>query len=80
MRRLDALGDILADLLATPDDNLAGVRMLDVLRRGAAQDTLGKRRHYLAAVDFSLEGNAFLGAAIFGGDDAVVRHVHQTAG
>ena len=54
--------------------------MLDVLGRGAAQDALGKRGDDRAAVDFGLDVDALLGAAIFGGDDAVVGHVDETAG
>src|SRR5262249_37176208 len=72
MRLLDAVRDILGDFLAALDDDVAGVRVLDVLRRGAAEDAFGKRGHDRAAVDFGLDVHALLGAAIFGGDDAVV--------
>src|SRR5207248_11026075 len=77
---LDPLGDIFADLLAAFDDHLAGLGMLHILRRGAAQDALRQRRDHLPTVDFGLDGDPLLGAAIFGRDDAVVRDVHQAAG
>ena len=77
---LDPLRDVFGNFPAAAQDELAGVRVLDVLRRGAAQDALGERRDHLPAVDFGLYGHAVLGAAILGRDDAVVRHVDQTAG
>src|SRR5579862_4297332 len=80
LRLLDLLREILADLLVALDEHLARLRMLDVLRRGAAEDALAERRDDLAAIDLGLDGDTLLGAAILRRDDAVVRHVDQTAG
>src|SRR6185312_16314901 len=77
---LDLLGEILGDFLVALDDHLTRLRMLDVFRRGAAEDALAERRDDLAAVDLGLDGDTLLGAAIFGRDDAVVRHVDEAAG
>src|SRR5258706_2094859 len=80
MRGLDSLCTVFGDLAAAFDDDLAGFRMLDVFGRGAAEDALGKRSHDLPAVDDGLHADAFLGAAVFRGDNAVIRHVDQAPG
>ena len=43
-------------------------------------DALGQRGHDLAAIDFRLDGDTLLGAAVFRRDDAVIGHVDQAAG
>ena len=80
MRRFDLLGQVFGHFLVALDDDLAGVGMLDVFGRGAAQDALGQRGHHLAAIDFGLDRDTLLGAAIFRRDDAVIGHVDQAAG
>ena len=66
MRGFDLLRDVFGYFLAAAQKDLAGVRVFDVFRRGAAQDAFGERRDHLPAVDFSLYGHAAFGAAILG--------------
>ena len=80
MGGFDLLGQVFGDFLAALDEDFAGVRMLDVFGRGAAQDAFGERGHDLAAIDFGLDRDTLLGAAIFRRDDAVIGHVDQAAG
>ena len=75
----DLLGNVLGDFAAAADDDFARIGMADVFRRGAAQNALGQRGDDLAAVDFRLNGDTVLGAAILLRDDAIVRHVDETA-
>ncbi len=80
MRGFDLLRDVFGDFAPALDDDLAGFGMLDVFGRGTTEDALGKRGHDLPAVDHGLHGDAFFGAAIFGRDDAIIRHVDQAPG
>ncbi len=77
---LDGIDVALVDQRARLDDQIAGHRMLDVVERGAAEDTLAERGHDLAGIDDRLHGQAVVGAAIDLGDDAVLRHVDETPG
>ncbi|MEJ0041270.1 MAG: hypothetical protein WDM81_03150 [Rhizomicrobium sp.] len=60
VRLLDPVGDVFRHFLAALDDDVARIRVLDVFRRGAAQDALGQRGHDRAAVDFGLDVDAIL--------------------
>src|SRR6185312_10033796 len=80
VRGLDLVGDVFGNLATALDDDFARIRVLDVFGRSTAEDAFGQRRHHLTAVDFGLNGDAVFGAAIFSSDDAVVRHVDETAG
>ena len=58
---------------------LARQRMSDVVERGAAEDALAERGDHLAGIDDRLHGEALVGAAVDRVDDAVLRHVDETA-
>ena len=79
LRLLDGLDLLLLDQLAGLDDHLLGGRILDVLGRRAAEHALGQRDDDLAGVDHGLHVDAAVGAAVVLGDDAVLRHVDETA-
>ena len=58
---------------------LARDRMVDVVERRAAEDALAERGDDLAGIDDRLHGEALVGAAVDRVDDAVLRHVDETA-
>ena len=70
----------LVEQRARRDDDLAGLGVDDVLGRGAAQDALAERGDGRAALDDRAHFERTLGAAILLDDDAILRHVDQTAG
>src|SRR5262249_34082340 len=55
------------------DDSLVARGIAQVLRRRATENAARKRRHDLAGVDDRAHLDAALGAAVFAGDDAVLR-------
>ena len=65
---------------AALDHHLVGRGIADVIAGRAAQDTRRQRRHDRAGIDDGAHLDAELGAAIVLRDDAVLRHVDQTAG
>ena len=65
---------------AALDHDLVGRGIAQVLARGAAEDTRRQRRNHRAGIDDGAHLDAELGAAIVLRDDAVLRHVDQTAG
>ncbi len=69
-----------ADEVAVWKDELARLRVLDVFRRGAAENAHAERGNDLAGIDDRLHGQAAVGAAIGLVDDAVLRHVDKAAG
>jgi hypothetical protein len=71
---------LLGDLLARADENLARVRVEDVVDRDAAQDAVTQLLDDLAALDQGAQLDAVDGAAVVLGDDAVLRHVDEPAG
>ena len=62
------------------DDVLAGGRVVDVVESRTAQDTLADGGHDLTGIDDGRHGEAFFGTAIDRVDDAILRHVNETAG
>src|SRR5262245_31203705 len=78
-RLLDSLDLLLLHQLAGLDDDLAGSRVLHVLGCSTPKHTLPKRNRDLARLDQSPGGDAGGRAAILLGDDAVLRHVDETA-
>src|SRR5690606_9700098 len=79
-RTFDRLHVALVDQLAGRHDHLARNRMHDILKRRAAKHALADGSHHLTGVHDGLHGEALVGAAIWHRHDAVLRHVHQTAG
>ena len=79
-RRLDSLDLLLLDQLAGLDDHLAGGWILHVLGRGATEHAGAERHRDLAGLDQRPRGDARGRTAVLLGDDAVLRHVDQTAG
>ena len=77
---LDQLDHVLVEIGVGRHDQLVGARVLDVLGAEAAQDALAERDQHVAAFDHRAQGDAARGAAVLLGDDAVLRHVDQTAG
>ncbi len=64
---------------AALDHDLVGRGIAQVLARGAAENTRRQRRNHRAGIDDGAHLDAELGAAIILRDDAVLRHVDQTA-
>src|SRR5262249_17909556 len=77
---VDAAYLLLVDLLVGGDQHLAGVRVDDVLERGAAQDAVAQLLDDLAALDQRGHFDPLDGAAVVVGDDGVLGHVDQAAG
>ena len=71
-----------SSVISSPEahQHLAGVRVEDVVDRDAAQDAVAELLDDLAALDQRAELDAVDGAAVVLGDDAVLRHVDETAG
>ena len=65
---------------AALDHDLVGRGIAQILARGAAENARRQRRHHRAGIDDGAHLDAELGAAIVLRDDAVLRHVDQTAG
>ncbi|MPL98794.1 hypothetical protein SDC9_45003 [bioreactor metagenome] len=78
--RLDQVGLAFVDQLVLAHDHVVGAGNQNVIRRDAAEDALGKRRHDFAVVDGSGRGNRMLGAAVMRAHDAVLRDVDETTG
>ena len=78
--RLDPHDRGLVEQRALGDEHLVGLAVDDVLRRGAAEDALAEAGDGGAALDDRLHLQRTLGAAIDLDDDAILRHVDQTAG
>src|SRR6185369_16522848 len=65
---------------AALDHDLVGRGIAQIFARGAAEDARRQRRNHRAGIDDGAHLDAELGAAIVLRDDAVLRHVDQTAG
>src|SRR3954447_3448021 len=78
-RGIDRLDLRLLDQLTALDNDVAGRRLLHVLRRGAAKDACAQRGHHLTGVDDRARLDAGLGLAVLLGNDRVLRDVDQTA-
>ena len=65
---------------AALDHDLVGHGIAQILAVGTAEDTRRQRRNHRAGIDDGAHLDAELGAAIVLRDDAVLRHVDQTAG
>src|SRR4029079_12687376 len=79
-RVLDDLDLLLGDFPARPDENLAGVRVEDIVDGDAAQDAVTQLLDDLAALDQGAQLDAVDGAAVVLGDDAVLRDVDEAPG
>ena len=75
---LDGVDMLLLHQRAALDHDLVGHRIAQVLAVGTAENPRGQRGDHGAGVDDGAHLDAELGAAIVGGDDAVLRHVDQT--
>src|SRR6185312_11714473 len=79
-RRLDRGTQVLGDLLADGENELAGHRIVDVLLADAADDAVAQRLEDLAALHDRRHVDAVDRAAVQLVDDDVLRHVDQAAG
>jgi hypothetical protein len=75
---LDGIGELLGDLLADADQQLAGHRIVDLLLADATHDAVAQRLEDVAALHDCRHVDAVDGAAVHLGDDDVLRHVDQT--
>src|SRR3989338_6533968 len=77
---MDQVGATFVDQLATGDDHIGGAGHQNVIGGHTAQHTFGQGLHHFAIVHSHVGGDAAIGAAIMRAHDAILRHVHQTAG
>src|SRR6202040_2690393 len=64
MRRLDLFREVLADFTPPAHDDFAGLGVLHILSRRSPQNALRQGGNDLAAVDFGLDSNSLLRAAV----------------
>src|SRR5207244_10063998 len=76
-RVLDLLGELLGDLRVDLDDDLAGERVADILRRDATQDAVAERLDDVAALDQRRRLDVLHGAAVVFAHDDVLRDVDE---
>ncbi len=79
-RLFDFLADFLGELFAGMGDEFAGLGMVDVVDRGAAENLLAEALDDILALLEGGGGQAAEGAAVFLVDNHVVGNVNQTAG
>ena len=77
---VDLGGGLLVDDLVGGDDDVAGLRVADLVERGAAEDALAERHLDLVALDDRLDLDAVHRVAVLLRDDDVLRDVHELAG
>src|SRR6266850_931942 len=77
---LDLLGQLLVDLVAGLDDDLARERIPNVLRRHAAEHAIAERLDDVPALDERGCVDVLDRPAVVLGDDDVLRHVDEAAG
>src|SRR5512135_467085 len=73
--RLDFSRQMFRDFFVDADDHLAGQRVLDVLERDAAYDTVAQGLDDLAAFDDGRDVDAVESVAVVDRDDHVLRYV-----
>ena len=70
----------LIDQLAGFHDQFFSRWVQHILRRCTAKDFISQRNQHFATFNDGFGNDAFFGAAIIDGNDAILRHIHQTAG
>ena len=79
MRCVDRLGDRFGNLFSGSHDQLAGMRIVDVVHGRTAQDTFVQRLYDILVALDRRSGQAAQRTAVLFADNHVLRHIDQTA-